>query len=251
MTSSHTHLPCYGGFTIRVFVTGATGFIGSAVIQDLINAGHQVRGLARSDASAEKLQAVGARVHPGSLEDLYSLRSGAAVADGVIRLAFIHDFSKFWASGKTDQRAIEALGAELAGSDRPLIVTSGIAGLRQGKLLTEDYAPGKLLLSMMPRKSEEAALALVSKGINASVVRLPPSVHGDGDKGFVNWLINAARKKGASAYIAKGLNRWSSVHRLDAAHLFRLALEKGAAGATYHAVADEGVPIKDIATVIG
>jgi len=233
---------------MRVFVTGATGFIGSAIVRELLDAGHQVLGLARSDAAAASLAAAGAEVHRGSLEDFESLAAGARACGGVIHTAFIHDFSNYAPAAEKDRRAIQTLGTTLAGSDRPFIVTSGTLLVeRQGPLATEEEAPNP----SFPRKSEEAALAVAARGVRVAVLRLPPSVHGDGDHGFVPALIAIARQKGVSAYVGDGFNRWPAVHLLDAAHLYRLVLEKGSAGANYHGVADEGVPFRDIAGVIG
>jgi nucleoside-diphosphate-sugar epimerase len=233
---------------MRVFVTGATGFIGTVVVQDLIRAGHQVLGLTRSDAGAKALITAGAQVHRGDLEDLESLRAGAAMSDGVIHTAFVHDFSKFKENGQIDRRAIEAIGLVLAGSGRPLVVTSGTLMVNPGHMATEDMrVPDD---SSSPRVSEQTALSLVPKGVHASVVRLP-QVHDHDKAGLVTYLIATAREKGLSAYIGEGRNRWAAVHRLDVPAVYRLALEKAPAGAIYHAVAEEGVPLRDIAEAIG
>lgn len=234
---------------MKVFVTGATGFVGSAVVQELIQAGHEVLGLARSDAGAAALAATGAQVHRGSLEDIDSLRSGTRAADAVIHTAFNHDYAKFAENCETERRAIEALGAELEGSDRPMIVTSGVALLAPGRIATEDDV--RAPMPSFPRVPEEVATTLSARGIRVMVVRLAPSVHGAGDHGFVPRMIGFAREHGVAAYVGDGANRWPAVHRLDAAHLYRRVLEKGGAGARYHAAAEEGVPLRDIAGVIG
>ena len=235
---------------MRVFVTGATGFIGTAVIPELINAGHKVIGLARSDAGAKSLVEAGAQVHRGDLEDLESLRSGAAMSDGVIHLAFNHDFSKYMDNCQADRRAIEALGSVLAGSDRPLVVTSGTAmALTPGRAATEDDPPTPS--SMSPRSaSEEATIEMVSRGVRATAMRLP-QVHNRLKQGLITPLIEIARAKGVSAYVGDGRNRWPAAHLLDSARLYRLALEKGIAGERFHAVAEEGVPLREIAEAVG
>jgi nucleoside-diphosphate-sugar epimerase len=233
---------------MRIFLTGATGFIGSAIVPELINAGHQVLGLTRSEAGAKSLLAAGAEVHRGDLEDLESLRSGAARSDAVIHTAFIHDFSKFKENCEIDRRAIEALGDALAGSNRPLIVTSGTGGLGPGRVATEDM--DALLHPAMPRVSEQTGLAQGSRGVNVSVVRLP-QVHDTVKQGLITYALQIAREKGVSAYIGDGKNRWPAAHVLDVAHLYKLAIEKHEAGSRYHAVAEEGVSMREIAEVLG
>jgi nucleoside-diphosphate-sugar epimerase len=237
--------------TVRVFVTGATGFIGSAIVGELIDAGHQVSGLARSDQAADALAEAGAEVHRGSLEDPDSLHRGAATADGVIHCAYIHDFSQMEHSASTDLRAVETLGAALEGSGRPLVITSGTALLRPGRPATEDDSPDPALPVPPRYASEQAAWSLATRGVRTSIVRCPPSVHGAGDHGFVPRLVEIARAKGVSGYISDGANRWATVHRLDAARVFRLALETAPAGSVFHAVGEEGVATREIAEVIG
>ncbi|PBQ33216.1 3-beta hydroxysteroid dehydrogenase [Sphingobacteriaceae bacterium] len=235
---------------MKVFVTGATGFVGSAVVKELLSAGHEVLSLARSEESAKALLEMGAKVHRGSLDDLESLRKGAASADGVIHTGFNHNFSRFKESCEEDRDIIAALGSALIGSERPLIVTSGTGVLPVlGRVAIEEDS---VAASVNPRKaSEEASDALAEKGVRVSIMRLPPSVHGKGDHGFVPMLINIAREKGVSVYKGEGGNLWPSVHRFDAACLYRLALEKSpAAGTRIHAVAEEGIAFRTIATAI-
>lgn len=236
---------------MRVFITGATGFVGFAVAQELIGAGHEVLGLARSEEGAKSLASIGAQAHRGDLEDLESLHSGAEMADGVIHCAFNHDFSKFAANCEQDRRAIELLGSTLSGSGRPLVVTSGIGPLAPGRPATEEDAPMPTTATY-PRASEQTALVVGGRGVHTSVVRLP-QVHDPVKQGFVSFLIAVAREKGVSAYVADGNNRWAAGHRLDTARLYRLALKKAPSDKVerYHAVGEEGVPVKEIAEAIG
>lgn len=240
---------------MRIFVTGATGFIGSAIVPELIQAGHQVLGLTRSDAGARALLAAGAAVHHGNLEDLESLRNGAASSDGVIHCAFDHsafgqDFSKFIEVCEKDRRAIEALGDALVGSNRPFVITSGtgMGSPGPGQIATEDHLD---LNHPNPRKASElAGISVAERGVNVSVVRLP-QVHDPVKQGLITYLVQAAREKGVSAYVEEGQNRWPAAHVLDVARLYRLALEKAEAGSRYNAVAEEGVSTRAIAEVIG
>lgn len=233
---------------MRVFITGATGFIGSAVVRELLDSGHHVLGLARSDASAAALRAVGAAVHRGALGDLDSLRRGAAAVDGVIHTAFVHDFSDMASSAEVDVRAVEAMGEALQGSGRPLVLTSGVAALPAGRLGTED---DDLDPVWARAASEAAALALADRGVRTSVVRPAPSVHGVGDAGFIAAVVAAARSRGRSAYIGDGANRWPAVALADAAHLYCLALDAAPAGTRLHAVGEQGVAFRQVAEAIG
>lgn len=239
---------------MRVFLTGASGWIGSAVVPELIGAGHQVLGLARSDASAAAIAAAGARVQRGTVDDLDVLASAAEASDGVIHLAFKHDLAfsgNFQAAVDSERSAIEALGEALVGTDRPLIVTSGTLGLAPGRVATELDGQGDEPAVSPRQDNARVAKAFASRGVRSSVVRLSPTVHGEGDNGFMATLVRVAREKGVSGYIGEGLNRWTAVHRLDAARLYRLALENAPAGSTLHGVDEEGVQIREIAEVIG
>jgi nucleoside-diphosphate-sugar epimerase len=247
---------------MRVFVTGASGWIGSAVVPELIGAGHQVTGLARSDASAAALTSAGAQVVRGTLDDLDTLRAAAAASDGVIHLAFKHDIAftgDFQGAAQADRGAIETFGEALAGSGRPFVIASGLLGLAPGRVSTErddGHAPGTPAADpgsgpAMRLANAEMTLSFASRGVRSSVLRLPPTVHGQGDNGFMTALIGMARGRGLAGYLGDGSNRWPAVHRLDAAQLFRLAVEQAPAGSVLHAVGDEGVPIRDIAEVIG
>lgn len=237
---------------MRVFVTGASGFIGSAVVRELLGAGHHVLGLARSDESAAAVIAAGAEVHRGDLNDLESLRTGASAAEGVVHTAYNHDFRVSRPEvAAADRRAIEAMAETLAGSGRPLVITSGTGRRAPGQVATEDVLPDPTTDLTGRVATELFATTFVERGVRVSVVRFPPSVHGPGDHGFVPRLIDIARSKGVSAYPGDGANRWPAVHRRDAARLFRLAVESAPAGARLHGVGDEGVPVREIAEVIG
>ncbi|MEV6670071.1 SDR family oxidoreductase [Streptomyces sp. NPDC051162] len=240
---------------MRIFVTGASGWIGSALVPELIDAGHQVVGLARSDASAAALTTAGAEVVRGSIDDLGVLRDAAAASDGVIHLAFKHDIAfsgDFQGAVEADRRAVDTFGDALAGTDRPFVLASGVVGLKPGHPATERDTPAVDGSPVSMRSTTaEAALALASRGVRSSVVRLSPTCHGEGDHGFMATLVSIARAKGVSGYIGDGTNRWSAAHRLDAARLFRLAVEKAPAGSVLHGAAEEGVAIRDIAEVIG
>lgn len=235
---------------MRVFVTGASGFVGSAIVKELLQAGHKVLGMVRSDSAAEVLSKTGAEVYRGDLNDLESIKTGAAQCDAVIHTAFNHDFSRFKENCEDDRKVITAIGSVLAGSDRPLVVTSGVGVMNYGRMLTEnDNPPGS---DVVPRAaSEEAANAVTQQGVKSYILRLPPTVHDKGDHGFVPMVINMAREKGESAYIGDGSNHWPAVHRLDAAVMYRLIIEQQPAQRVFHAVAEEGVEFREIAQAIG
>jgi nucleoside-diphosphate-sugar epimerase len=235
---------------MKVFVTGATGFIGSAVVQELLTAGHQVLGLVRSDQAAAALAQRGVEAHRGELSDLDSLAAGARACDGVIHTAFIHDFSQYEANAQTDQRALAAMARALEGTNKPLVATSATTVLAPGRIGTEADAPAQGAPGHI-RAASEAVLTAAERGVRVSVVRLPPSVHGQGDRAFVPALIDVARRTGMAAYVGDGDNRWPAVHRLDAAQLFRLALEHATPGSRLHGVGEEAVPMRAIAEAIG
>jgi nucleoside-diphosphate-sugar epimerase len=230
---------------MRVFVTGASGYIGSAIVDELIATGHEVIGLARSETSAKIIENSGAGVIMGNLEDPASLKHGVLSADAVIHTAFIHDFARYQHANEIDTLAIKIMGECLKDTNKPIVITTGISPKKTGVLTETDISPAS------PRSSEPTALALVEAGINATIVRLPRSVHDVEPKGFIPFIVNLARKNGVSAYVEDGSNRWSAVHRLDAAHLFCLALYKAEKGARYHALGDEAIPFREIAEIIG
>ncbi|WDF55734.1 SDR family oxidoreductase [Mucilaginibacter sp. KACC 22063] len=235
---------------MRVFVTGASGFVGSAIVDDLIKAGHQVLGLARSESSVEKVKAAGADVHHGDIYDLESIKQGAMQCDAVIHTAFNHDFSKFKDNCETDRKVIATLGEALRGTEKPLVVTSGVGLLRSDHIVTEDELPQSS--EVMPRAaSEEAARAAAAQGVDAYIVRLPPTTHDKGDHGFIPMVINMDKEKGMAAYVGDGSNRWPAVHRSDAATLYRLIIEKRPELKVFHPVAEEGIPFREIAEAIG
>jgi len=236
---------------MRVFLTGASGFIGSAVVAELLGAGHEVVGLARADSSAEAISAAGAEIQRGDLDDLDSLRTGAECSDGVIHLAYVHDFSKFEDNARIDQRAIDAIGEALSGSDRPFVIANGTLMLAAGGRAATEEDGGDPAARLGRRLNEQLLLGLADSGVRSASLRLPPTVHGERDHGFVPMIIGIAREKGVSAYVGDGSNRWPAVHRLDAASLFRLALEQAPAGSVLHGVGEEGVPIREVAEVIG
>lgn len=236
---------------MRIFVTGATGFIGSAVVSELLSAGHTVLGLSRTEEGDRKLAGMGADAHRGELTDLDSLVSGARACQGVAHLAFIHDFSKYEENGEIDRRAVAAFADALAGSDKPLVITSGTTVAAPGRTVTENDAATSDSPSAVRTPSEAVVLAAAARGVRSSIVRLPTSVHGPGDTAFVPALVDIARRQGFSAYVGDGANRWPAVHRLDAARLFRLALETAPPGIRLHGVAEEGVALRTIAETIG
>jgi nucleoside-diphosphate-sugar epimerase len=236
---------------MRVFLTGATGFIGEAIVRELLAARHEVLGLARTPAAAERLARSGVAAHRGELSDTDSLAAGARACDGVIHTAFIHDFSAYASAAETDRRAVATLTGALEGSGKPFVLTSGTALLAPGRVGTEEDAPAPESAAGLRAASEATAVAAAGRGVRASIVRLPPSVHGTGDHGFVPALIEIARRTGVSAFIDDGANRWPAVHRLDAVRLYRLALENSIPGARHHAVAEEGVTLRAIAEAIG
>ena len=232
---------------MRVFVTGATGFIGSAIVQDLLAAGHQVLGLARNDASADALADLGVPAHRGDLTDTDSLVAGVRACDGVIHTAFIHDFTQFAANIETDRRSVAAMASALEGTGKPMVIASGTLMVAHASPATEHVPP----LDPNAGRAASETIVLTAPGVRGSVVRLTPTVHGAGDHGFVPRMIELARAKGAAAYVGEGTNRWPAVHRLDAARLFRLGLEKAPPGSRLHAVAEEGIPSRRIAEAIG
>lgn len=236
---------------MRVFLTGATGYIGSAIVRELLAAGHQVLGLARGDDASERLARAGAEAHRGDLSDPDNLAAGAQACDGVIHTAFGHDFTKYREAGETDRRAVAAMARALEGSNKPLVITSGTTILAPGRVGTEEDPALPDSPSGVRALSEEVALAAAARGVRSVVVRLPPSVHGPGEHGFVPALIDVARRTGVSSFVGDGANRWPAVHRLDAARLFRLALEQAAPGTRLHGAAEDGIPMREIAEAIG